>query len=180
MNSGQITDLIIQVIINVMVNPSDHCWMKALKQLILVLVLTQFSEFKSEKGNFLKINVGWLLFKQSCTYMPIKYFIWYVIVAGWQETSPYYLSAYLSPPMWKGSILQANGESSGEPALPCLHTRGSFKLRVRDLAPLDASACMLEGSQTAATWQNQQSECAPSKDSASTQSDLSLRCACNG
>ena len=66
MNSGQITDIIIQVIINVMVNPSDRYWMKDLKQLIvqipvwseakgfliLVLVLTQLSKFKSEKGNF--------------------------------------------------------------------------------------------------------------------------------
>ena len=41
---------------------------------------------KVRKRILLKINVGLLLFKQSCTYMPIKYFIWYVIVAGWQET----------------------------------------------------------------------------------------------
>ena len=86
MNSSQIIDIIIQVIINVMVNPSDHYWMKALKQLILVLVLTQLSKLKVRKRKLLKINVGWLLFKQSSTYMPIKYFIWYVIVAGWQET----------------------------------------------------------------------------------------------
>ena len=49
-----------------------------------VLVLTQ--QIQVRKRKLLKINVGLLLFKQSCTYMPVKYFIWYVIVAGWQET----------------------------------------------------------------------------------------------
>ena len=30
--------------------------------------------------------------------MPIKYFIWYVIVAGWQETSPIlFIANYTGP-----------------------------------------------------------------------------------
>ena len=48
--------------------------------------LNTAQQIQVRKRKLLKINVGWLLFKQSCTNMPIKYFIWYVIVAGWQET----------------------------------------------------------------------------------------------
>ena len=29
-------------------------------------------------------------FLNKAVHMPIKYFIWYVIVAGWQKTSPNY------------------------------------------------------------------------------------------
>ena len=34
--------------------------------------------------------------------MPIKYFIWYVIVAGWQETSPYIKA--LSKDIWDAAL----------------------------------------------------------------------------
>ena len=40
---------------------------------------------KVRKRKLLKIDLGLLLFKQSCIYRPVKYFIWYVTVAGWQK-----------------------------------------------------------------------------------------------